>query len=168
MPELTKPQLDIIRAYLAQVRDRAKWQPEELYSPMTICVSKSLMNLAVAYGFTAADIQMAIWWYQFRHKPGSKEWRPRFILPALVRASERDYVEPDGKIEADDRILLATPRQKQRARMMFIRQFGFETFREKVKPIMRRHGVKALFNAPATSEIRGYVEILAGLANKTL
>lgn len=29
---------------------------------------------------------IALMWYQHRHKPGSKEWRPRIIINALLEA----------------------------------------------------------------------------------
>lgn len=164
MIDLSNQQLATIRAFLAQVRERAVVEDEEQ-------VESRLRSASVGNwedtGLDRIDILTALWWYQFRHKPGSREWRPGYILQALVGASERDYVEL-GKLEADENLIHATPQQKKQARMIFIRRFGFETYRDRIKPIMRRHGVKALFNAPATSEIRGYVEILAGLANKTL
>lgn len=161
--QFTKAQLATVRAYLAQVRERAEVGNQEWWE-----VSQSILrsyNRWLCLGCSdMTDNMTAIWWYCYRHKPGSKEWRPVRILRGLIIASERDYVEPAGRIELTDAILRATPTQKKRARMMFIRQFGFETFREKVNPIMRRHGVKALFDAPATSEIRGYVEILSKVA----
>lgn len=38
-------------------------------------------------GLGGTDTQSAICWYQFIHKPGSKEWRPRIIILALSRAT---------------------------------------------------------------------------------
>lgn len=31
-------------------------------------------------------IMKALMWYQHRHKPGSKEWRPKIIIEALITA----------------------------------------------------------------------------------
>lgn len=32
------------------------------------------------------DIHTALAWYQFIHKPGSREWRPAIIITALLNA----------------------------------------------------------------------------------
>ena len=33
------------------------------------------------------DIQTCLAWYQFIHKPGSREWRPSIIIDAVCRAA---------------------------------------------------------------------------------
>jgi hypothetical protein len=37
-------------------------------------------------GLGGTDTQSALCWYQFIHKPGSKEWRPKIIITALEAA----------------------------------------------------------------------------------
>lgn len=162
MSEISRQQLTTIRAYLAQVRERAVVEDEEQVESRLRSASAGNWEDT---GLDRVDVLTAIWWHQFRHKPGSREWRPGYIIAALLTASERDYVEL-GKLEADESIIQATPRQKKQARMIFIRRFGFETYRDRIRPIMRRHGVKALFEAPASREVRDYVEILSKLANE--
>lgn len=162
MAEFTKSQLAHVRAFLAQVRDRAIVEDEERVEHR-LCVSR--VGNWDAFDLSDIDILTALWWFQFRHKPNSREWRPVIILRALVNASQRDYVEP-GKLEVDESLIQATPRQKKQARTLFIRRFGFETYRRKLRPILRRHGVKAIFSAPATEEVREYAAILAKVADR--
>jgi len=163
--EFTKQQLATVRAYLAQVQIEGVWTPDEWVAAMQFWPRADRLWSEV-YGLNKVNIWTALWWYQYRNKPGSKEWRPGIIIRALIHASERDYVEPGAPIEPSDAILRATPIQKKRARMMFIREFGYGTYQEKVHRLMRRRGVKALFDAPATSEVKGYVEILAQVASR--
>jgi hypothetical protein len=165
MIEITNQQRAAISAFLAQVRDRAEWRLEELLSFSRIWASK-LQSWSVVYGVGAADTQTALWWYQYRHKPGSKEWRPSRIMQALLIASERDYAEPE-RLPVDDRALKVTLKDKKRARKAFIDKHGVASFYQKVKPILamrRSGGIKGLFTAPVTPEIRDYVAILANFA----
>jgi hypothetical protein len=177
MSEFTKAQLATVRAYLAQVRDRAKIESEEWAAadPSLLVrarptarrksCSQYLVWVRVA-SFSAEDIHTAIWWYRYRHKPGSKQWRPTYILRALIIASERDYAEPE-QISVNERALNATLAARREARKVFIKKHGVAAFYQKVKPVLakrRSGGVKALFQAPATSEIREYVAILSKVA----
>ena len=161
MTEFTKEQLDEIRGFLGQVRERANIPNDEWWACWESGPNGADKWRAI--GMRDGDTITALWWYRCRHKPRSTEWRPVIILRALLKASQREYVEP-GQMEPNDAALNASHKQKKQARMLFIRRFGFDTFREKVGPILRRHGVRNLFNAPATSEVREYVAILAGLA----
>lgn len=163
MPEFTKVQLTHVRAFLAQVRDRAIVEDEERVEHR---LRVSSVGNWEGYNLTDVDILTALWWFQFRHKPTSREWRPIIIIRALVKASERDYVEP-GKLEPNDAVLSANPAQKYKAKHLFIRKHGSEAFRLKIRPILRRGGTKALFTAPATEEVREYTAILAKVAGKT-
>jgi len=166
MTKFTKEQLSTIRAFLEQVWNRAEiplgeWKLCD--PPLTIWLAWQR-----AAGFYVHDIRAALWWYQYRHKPGSKEWRPTRIIRALIKASERDYVEPE-RLPVDERALKATPADRKRARKVFIKKHGVAAFYRKVKPILTDRyygGVKRLFTAPATMETREYVEILASVASK--
>lgn len=164
--ELTRDQLEIIGTFLSQVRERAKPSREELAQ----CFQPHSWGNKVwkAYGVSLLDVQTALWWYRFRHKPGSKEERPPYILRALIKATERDYFEPE-RIPVNDAALRAGPADVRRARSAFIKKHGVAAFYQHVNPILtarRRGGVKALFEAPATPEIREYVAILTKIAGK--
>lgn len=162
--EFTEDHHSIIHAFLAQVRERAKPARAELQE----CHQSRGLGDTVwsEYGVSDTDAQTARWWYQHRHKLGSKEWRPAVILGALLKASDWDYVEPE-RIPVDERALKATPADRKLARLAFIRKHGVAAFHQKVNPILgnRRCGVKGLFEAPATPEIREYVAILAKIAS---
>lgn len=168
MTEFTKDQLSDVSAFIAQVRERAPFNRQELAGCYESWYRRAGSWEAI-YGFAQADSHMAVWWYQYRHKPGAKEWRPAYIVRALIAAAERDYVEPE-RIKPNDAVLRATLNDKKKARLVFMRKHGVATFYQKVNPILtarRRGGVKALFEAPATAETRAYVEILAGIASET-
>lgn len=161
--EFTKEQLDIVRAFLAQVRERANPAREKLQE----CHQSRWRGDALwsGYGLSRIDAQTAVWWYLKRHKLGSTQWRPPVILRALITASERDYVELE-RLPVNEYALRAAPADMKKARQTFIRKHGVAAFHQKVKPILahRRGGVKALFEVPATTETRAYVEILAKIA----
>ena len=42
-------------------------------------------NRVVDFGGT--DFNLALTWYQYAHKPGSKEWRPKVIVCAICGAA---------------------------------------------------------------------------------
>jgi len=164
--EFTKDQLYYVSLFLAQIRDRAKPSREELSQ----CSQSQERGDAAwsEYGISATDVQTARWWYQRRREPGSNEWRPAIILRALVRASERDYTEPE-LMPVDDAALNSIPAQRKRARKEFIRKHGVAAFYQRVHPIIadkRRGGMKRLLMFPATPEIREYVKILETIARR--
>jgi hypothetical protein len=163
--EFTKEQLETVRAFLAQVRERAKPAREKLQE----CHQSRWKGDALwsEYGLSRIDAQTAVWWYLNRHKLGSTQWRPHVILRALVLASERDYVELE-RLPVDERVLKATPADKRNARAAFIRKHGVAAFYQKVNPILAngRGGVRGLFEIPVTPEIREYVAILAKIVGK--
>src|SRR5262245_43155308 len=91
MTEFTKEQLTTIRAFLLQVRERATIADTEWADAAPTL--PQLLAWARVAGFAAQDTQTAIWWYRFRSRPGSIEWRPVYVVRALITASERDYAE---------------------------------------------------------------------------
>lgn len=80
MQALTKEQVLTIRAFLAKQQfTREQWL--EAY--------QSWARGGYAWDRLQSggtDIQRALTWYQFIHKPGSKEWRPAIIIRALLDA----------------------------------------------------------------------------------
>lgn len=95
------------------------------------------------------------------------QWRPTVIIRALVLASERDYVEIE-RLPVGEYALKATSADRRQARRAFIRKHGVAAFFQKVNPILakKRCGLRKLFEAPATPEIREYVAILVRIARK--
>ena len=165
MTTFTKDQLAIVRAFLAQVRERAKIEREEWWESYQSWWRGDRVWRAV-YGFAGTDVHTALWWFQHRHKPGSKTWQPVVIIRALVAASERDYVEPE-RMPTNELALEATPAERTEARKTFIRTHGVEAFYRHVNPILSKRrvgGVQGLFTHPATNETRAFVKILATIA----
>lgn len=165
--DFTADQLGAISVFLAQVRDRADIQREEWHESYRSW-ARGARTWSCVYGFGGTDVRTALWWYQYRHKPGSKEWSPVVIVRALLAASERDYAEPE-RMAPNHLALLATPADRKKARLAFIRKHGVAAFHQKVNPILmarRRGGVKALLAAPATPETKAYIAILAQIAGR--
>lgn len=165
MSEFTKDQLVAVKAFLAQVRARADVKPDEQVTASLWARSAGCWGV---YDFSEINILTALWWYQYRHKPGSKEWHPSIILRALIQASQRDYIEPEWLPSNDitRRALNASGADKKKARLQFIRRHGVGKFFKHVEPILRRGGVKALMTAPAIAETKEYVRILATIAGR--
>lgn len=163
MTDLSAEQLAAIHTFLAQVRERATITREEWVES---CQSwaRGARAWSCVYGFAETDIATALWWYQHRRRPGSKEWRPVVILRALVEASERDYAEPE-LLPVSTVALFATAADKRQARRQFIRKRGVGTFYHSIAPILRRGGVEELFTVPATPETREYARILAEIVS---
>jgi hypothetical protein len=42
------------------------------------------------YQMGGTYINAALAWYQWLHKPGSKEWRPRIIMAAVAKAAKKE------------------------------------------------------------------------------
>lgn len=160
----TKDQLAAVGPFLKQVRDRARIDREE-WREAYQSWARGARGWEVVYGFSGADIHTALWWYQYRHALGSKEWRPTVIIRALIQASERDYVEPE-RMMVNDVALNSTAADKKKARLAFIRKHGVAAFHQGVNPILRCGGVEALFLAPATPETREYVMLLASITSR--
>lgn len=159
--EFTNQQLATVRAYLAQVRALAnieKWERVMTDLP----IARYLMWVRRA-SLDAQDIRTALWWYRYRHKPGSAEWRPGIIISVLITASERDYVEPE-RMPISTVALMTTNNHRKQAHRAFVRKHGVAVFHQRIKPILRRGGVEALFEHPATPEMREYVRILTAVA----
>src|SRR5262245_37497075 len=106
MNEFTKEQLSHVCAFLAQVRERARIEREEAVTATNAWLKG--LRAWNWYPISEANIHTAIWWYQYRHAPGSKTWQPSVILRALVAASEHDYVEPE-RMPPNNVALGATP-----------------------------------------------------------
>jgi hypothetical protein len=62
--------------------------------------------------------------------------------------------------------LMATNADRKQATLAFIRKHGVAAFYQKVKLILRRGGLKALFAVPASPETRAYVAILVEIARR--
>ena len=166
MIELTNQQRAIISAFLSQVRERARIEEDEWWESYQSWAPGARRWRAV-YGFGGTDVHTALWWYQYRYKPGSKEWRPLRIIRALVIASERDYVEPE-LMAVNTVALMSNNNHRKQAYRAFVKKHKVAKFYRHIKPILQRGGVEALFTHPATAETREYVDILCTITKGKL
>lgn len=168
MTTFTTEQLAVVRAFLAQVRERAKVGDKERVETRVYRLKTGPWS--IYDDLSETDVLIALWWYRFRFMPGSREWRPGIILRALIKASERDYVEPE-RIPVNTVALASSPNDRKKARNAFIRKYNVATFYRQIAPILagrrpRAGGIQGLFIAPATPERRDYVRMLVEIAGR--
>lgn len=86
----TKAQDPIVLNFLADVRagiDRSDPETKENWWLSYQQWAKGGNGWNRLAGWAGADVHTALYWYHHIHKPGSKEWRPRAIIIAVIDAA---------------------------------------------------------------------------------
>lgn len=113
------------------------------------------------YELGGSYIHTALWWYQYRFHPGSKEWRPSVIICAL-REQSLPEAERDERLPVNWALKYSTKAEKRKARKIFTKVHGLLAYSREIKPYLKR-GVMSFFHDRPTGYTRDYVDILAGV-----